>query len=140
MGIDTGKGKVIGDAVRHGYVSGRIAMDLSPGVANLLGLLNELTNPRALGTPDAKMDFHNNAVGRELARQSKSKEEFEIRVWGAIVSGEFKVFDEGNKDSLRDTNAGDVGAKSWDGLDDKFKGGDTISADPVMGDPGKYEA
>lgn len=81
------------DAARHALVSGDIARRTNPTVAKIgMGLYELIT-----GNPfdkDAKMDFHNNAVGAELGKDAKSYEELKQKVKLAVDEATFDNFED----------------------------------------------
>lgn len=81
------------DAARHALVSGDIARRTNPTIAKIgMGLYELIT-----GNPfdkDAKMDFHNNAVGAELGKDAKSYEELKQKVKLAVDEATFDNFED----------------------------------------------
>jgi hypothetical protein len=74
------------DAFRHAYVSGIFCHEYGEKTANLLGWMNELITP---SSPQGRnMDIWNNAIGRELARHNKTKDDLCKAVEQAGSSGE----------------------------------------------------
>lgn len=77
------------DAFRHAYVSGIFTNEYGAKTATLLGWMNELVTP---SSPKGRnMDIWNNAVGRDLARHNKTKDDLCKAVEKALNSGDLIV-------------------------------------------------
>jgi hypothetical protein len=65
------------DALRHAYVAGVYTMEYNAQTSDLLGRLNELTDfDYGIQACHAdNMDLWNNAIGRKIAKKSKSRRE-----------------------------------------------------------------
>jgi hypothetical protein len=74
------------DAFRHAYVSGIFVLEYGQRAALLLGWMNEFVFPSPI--PDRNMDLWNNAVGRALAKNNKTKESLASAIKDALQSGE----------------------------------------------------
>ena len=81
------------DAARHALVSGDISRKTHPIIAKIgMGLYEILSNNPF--DKDAKMDFHNNAVGAELGKGAKSYEELKQKVKSAVGEATFDNFED----------------------------------------------
>jgi hypothetical protein len=72
------------DAFRHAYVSGIFAMEYGKNAAAIFGWINELSST---STVDKRMDFWNNAIGRDLGLKYKNKEELLKAVAKSLKDG-----------------------------------------------------
>jgi hypothetical protein len=80
------------DAFRHAYVSGVFTQEYGEAVANLLGLLTEISPEAAYSNsnnPRAKnMDLWNNSAGRAYGKKAKSRKELLKLIHQALKKGE----------------------------------------------------
>ncbi|SMB26121.1 protein of unknown function [Sterolibacterium denitrificans] len=76
------------DAFRHAYASAEMTREYGEGWARLLGDANELKRPGGFFDGEANMDLWNNARGREIGRESTSKEDSARRVKDALDRGD----------------------------------------------------
>jgi hypothetical protein len=61
------------DAYRHAYVSGRFTQEYGSVVAKVVGDAHEMTHPNS--KEEHAMDYHNNAVGRDIGGKTKGPNE-----------------------------------------------------------------
>lgn len=96
----SGRPGTVHDAFSHAYVSARLTVRFGSAVAHLLGELNERLGSEAAGKYlEARMDRHNNAVGRAIGRaqragSDRSGEATARRVRAALDEGSLVVIDD----------------------------------------------
>ena len=78
------------DAFRHAYSSAEMAREYSSAFAHAAGELNEIRGDYKHDQPsyERNMDEWNNAVGREIGKDSKSSAESAQRVYDALKKGD----------------------------------------------------
>ena len=76
------------DAFRHAYASAEMTREYGEGWARWLGDANELKRPGGFFDGEANMDLWNNARGREIGRESSSREDTIRRVKEALDRGD----------------------------------------------------
>lgn len=90
------------DAFRHAYVSGVFTQEYCENVAEVFGLLQELSvvgSPSPQGPGEKNMDLWNNSVGRKYGKKSKSRTELGEKILEALQNSELIVFPEDTRKS-----------------------------------------
>jgi hypothetical protein len=78
------------DAFRHAYASGAMTRENSEEIARLFGDLNEIKGDLLNNQPgyEKNMDLWNNAIGRQVGRNSNSNNEVAQGVYAALKRGD----------------------------------------------------
>ncbi len=81
------------DALRHAYVSGVYTLEFSENTAEMMGILNEISNINSSNgsVGSENMDLWNNAIGRKKAKKFKTRRELYDSLIKSLKDGELII-------------------------------------------------